>query len=88
MFLARNSEAIVVIETKLFFSLMKQGLKLGSGQERDGNDMSGSVFTNIHNEMTFGDIQREALFVVALLPSQAGASFQDLLDHCCLWQLV
>ncbi|KAK8596655.1 hypothetical protein V6N12_065138 [Hibiscus sabdariffa] len=67
---------------------MKQGLELGSSQERNGNNVAASVWTNIYNEMTLWDIQREALFVIALPPSQAGASLEDLLDDCCLRQLV
>lgn len=78
-----------MIEPELLFGLVKQALELGSGQERDGDYVPGSVFSNINHKMSLWNVQRVSLFVIVLLLfSQAGAPLQNLLQNCCLCKPV
>lgn len=88
--MAGNSESHIVIEAKLFLSLSKEGLKLRMSQKGDGNNVSTSVFSDVDSEMAFGDIERKSIIVivVVVLLSQAGTSFEDLLEDCGLRSLV
>lgn len=59
-------------------------------QKGDGNNVSTSVFSDVDSEMAFGDIERKSIIVivVVVLLSQAGTSFEDLLEDCGLRSLV
>lgn len=77
-----------MIKTELFLCLLKQVLELRACQERDWDNVSTPVFTNIHHKMALWDVQREALFVVVLFLSQARAPLEDLFQHRCLRESV
>ena len=64
MFIARNSEASVMIEPKFFSGLLEQDLERRMVEKFDGDNVSGSVLTNVDNKMAFGDVERETRLVV------------------------
>lgn len=71
-FFTRNGKAHIMIKPELFFCLLKQSLKLGTTQDRDGHNVSASVFTDIYNKVTLWDVQRKAFLVmIPLFLSQA-----------------
>lgn len=55
-FLAGDGEAIVVVEPELLLSRLEEALELSSGQEGDGDDVSGPIGPHIDNEVAPGDV--------------------------------
>ena len=77
-----------MIEPKFFLSAPKKALELRMSQERDWNNESASVLSNVDCEMAFWHIEREAIVIVAMFLSQARAPLEDLLEDCSLCQFV
>lgn len=94
MFVARDSETHIVIEAKFFLGSPEKALKLRSGQERDGNNVSGPVSSDVDDEVSLGNVEGEPdnlVFIVdvaMMFLSQAGAALHHLLDHCLLRRFV
>lgn len=83
MLFTRNSETHIVIEPKLFFSFTKQALELRSRQEPYWDNVSATVFTYIHDKVSFGD----ALVVLMLFSTQAWTLLHYVLQNCGLRKL-
>jgi len=61
--LAWNGETLIVIEAKLFFCLVEKSLELRAIEEGNRDNISASVFSDVDNEVTFGDVQAKAMIV-------------------------
>lgn len=70
-FFTRDSEAHIVVEAELLLCPLKQELELRVAQERDGNNVSGPVYTDIDSEVAFWNIKRKAIFVIPVFFPQA-----------------
>lgn len=53
-----------MIEPKFFSGLLEQDLERRMVEKFDGDNVSGSVLTNVDNKMAFGDVERETRLVV------------------------
>lgn len=87
VFIARNSEAHVVIEAEFVGGLLEEDLELRVSEKCDGDNVSGSILADVDDKMALGDVQREALLVV-VSSGQAGAALEHLLQHCRLWDFA
>lgn len=89
VFFARNSQAHVMVKPKLLLCPLEQSLKLWMAQPWNWDNVSASVFTNIHSKMPLWHIFRKTTFiVVTIFLPKTWASFQNLLESCCLRKLV
>ncbi|KAK1274562.1 hypothetical protein QJS04_geneDACA017309 [Acorus gramineus] len=88
--LAGDGETHIVVEAELLFSPPEEALELRVTEEGHGDDEPAPVLADVDGEVTFGDVERvEFVGVVAALfvAAEAGASPEDVLQHCCLGQL-
>ncbi|KAI4376087.1 hypothetical protein MLD38_013881 [Melastoma candidum] len=88
--LARDGESHVVVEPKLLFGLSEETLEFGVIEDRDGNNVPSPVLPDIDGKVAFGNIEGEAVLVVADVDlfAQAGAPLEDLLEDGRVRQLV
>ncbi|CAL9105592.1 unnamed protein product, partial [Musa acuminata var. zebrina] len=83
---AGDGEAHVVLEAELLLGLAEEALELGVVQVGDGHDVPAPVLADVHHEVAPGHVHRRPFLL--LLPPQARAPLQYLLQHRCLSQLV
>ncbi|CAD5195022.1 unnamed protein product, partial [Musa acuminata subsp. malaccensis] len=85
--LAGDGEPHVVVEAELLLGLAEEALELGPLQVGDGHDEAAPLLPHVHREVALGHVPRQ-LLVQALLPPQARAPLQHLLDGRRLRKLV
>lgn len=87
-FLAGERQPHFVVESELLLRSPEKALELRVSQEGDRNDVAAPILADVDGEVSFRDVDGEAILVVIVLLPQAGAPPQDLLQARCLGELV